>query len=114
MRRLICAALVALAIPCAAWAGGTAASGAAAKAKPAVATKAAALVDINSASKEDLAKLPGSGAAYAAKIVAGRPYANKSQLVSNKIVPQSTYDKVAALVVAKQAMGAKAKTAAKK
>lgn len=77
-----------------------------AMAKPAAAaSKAAAasnLIDINSATAAELEAVPGIGAAYSAKIIAGRPYANKQQLVQKKILPGNVYAKVKAHLVAKQ------------
>jgi DNA uptake protein ComE-like DNA-binding protein len=63
---------------------------------------AAELLDINSAKAEELKALPGIGDAYSEKIIKGRPYKRKDELVQRKIIPAATYDKVKDQIVAKQ------------
>jgi competence protein ComEA len=74
----------------------------AAGAKAQATAKAAELLDINSGTKEQLMKLPGIGEAYSDKIIKGRPYARKDELVSKDIVPKATYEKIKDLIIAKQ------------
>lgn len=87
----------------------TSKSGAVAKPKAAAKTK---LVDINTAKTEELKNLPGITDAEAAKIIAGRPYASKADLVVRKLIDDAAYENLKKLIIAKQPNKDAAKNAA--
>lgn len=77
----------------------------AAKSAPVTAAAApnkGALLDINTATPDQLMQLPGVGEAYAKRIVDGRPYTAKNQLSSRGILPDATYQKIAGQIIAKR------------
>jgi competence protein ComEA len=71
-------------------------------AAPAAKPAAAPLVDINSATKDDLDKLPQIGSARADAIIKGRPYKGKDDLINKSIIPQNAYDAIKDKIIAKQ------------
>lgn len=72
-------------------------------ATPAVPAAKMELIDLNSAAEAELKAVPGIGDIYAKKIIAGRPFSNKSQLLSKKIIPKPVYDSIKDRIIAKQA-----------
>ena len=61
-----------------------------------------ALLDINTASADEIKALPGIGEAYSKKTIDNLPYQRKDQLVSKKIIPEQTYQGIKDQIIAKQ------------
>ena len=64
--------------------------------------KQADLLDINTATAEQLKALPGIGDAYTEKIIKGRPYQRTDEIAQKKILPRATYEQIKEQIVAKQ------------
>jgi competence protein ComEA len=96
-------------------AGGTTAQSSTSSKSPAAApaAKAGVKLDINSASKDELEKIPGIGPATSQKIIDGRPYRAKNELVSKKIVSKSEYEKIKDQIIAHQDTAGAKKTTKK-
>jgi competence protein ComEA len=71
-------------------------------AKPAATSVPAQLIDINTASEQELSALKGIGDVRAANIVKNRPYKGKDELVQKKIIPAAVYAAIKDKIIAKQ------------
>lgn len=78
---------------------------AAAQPRPGTPPPAASLIDLNSASRDDLMSLDGIGEVRAEAIIRARPFKAKTELVERRLIPESLYDKIADKVVARPVPG---------
>lgn len=92
---LLCCFALLMSVPGAGLAG-------AAPPAPAASAPAADLIDINTATAEQLKTLPGMGDAYVKRIIDGRPYSAKNQLATKGILPKAAYDRIAEKIVARR------------
>jgi DNA uptake protein ComE-like DNA-binding protein len=109
MKRTLTAAALALALPCCCHPRPAANSSSPERAAfPDSGPKTSTvLVDINTATTQELMALPGIGQAYSARIIKGRPYRAKNELLQKDILPQSVYEKVKDLIVARRSPDAR-------
>ena len=80
----------------------TAPSTSPAKPAPSATSSTSTLIDINTAPKDELDKLPEIGSVRADAIIKGRPYRGKNELVDKKIIPQNAYDAIKDRIIAHQ------------
>jgi competence protein ComEA len=100
LSHILCGAGLVIALVALPATGAISQTGAAKGGPAAAAPLQAGPLDINSATVDQLRKLPGIGDAYAKRIIAGRPYSSKNQLVSKGILPQNVYTRVQSMIVA--------------
>ena len=73
--------------------------------RPAPAAPASSLIDLNSASRDDLMTLDGIGEVRADAIIRARPFRAKTELVERRLIPEALYEKIADKVMARPIPG---------